>query len=253
MAKKKTRPPKKVRSERANLQTIKAGGETVHTLKAGVNPNTFLHDDSFANSRRASNEFATAGKMSGLLRTALSTLHGIPKKETQTRLTAQMAKLIRTAKAANPLFNDLNMVPLEALRGFSFNKATYLNNILGAGYSINYNRQTWQVVVTIPSFATSIVKRAPYATHFLLFVAVAAIDFNNKQFSQKEHTTTIALEYHTEPAITISLELPAPVVHPLFVVMGVGFLAATNGKLYELSNEQFNALEIVYAVSGIST
>ena len=247
MAKKKAKPPSKIRSERANLQTVKAGGRTISTLKAGVSPDTFLHDDSFANSRRASNEFATAGKMSGLLRKALSTLHGIPKKETQTRLTAQMAKLIRTAKAADPLFNDLNTVPVAALRGFSFNRATYLNNILGADYSIDYNVQTGQVVVTIPPFTTNIVKRAPYATHFLLFAAAAAIDFNHQQFVRKEHTTTIDLAYHTEPAISISLELPAPVVHPLFVVMGVGFLKEEGGKLYELSNEQFNALEIVLA------
>jgi hypothetical protein len=109
------------------------------------------------------------------------------------------------------------------------------------------------VVVTIPSFTTNIVKRAPYATHFLLFAAAAAIDFNHQQFTRKEYTTTIGLAYHTEPATSISLELPAPVVHPLFVVIGVGFLKEESGRLYELSNEQFNALEVVLAKNASTT
>jgi hypothetical protein len=219
-------------------------------LTPGVSRARYLKDDAFKNSRRAAAEFGHAAQCSVLVRRELmSMLEGLRQNDMHKRLTRAIAVLIREKRLSGAQRIRLNHLGWERLEGLPFNKEAGLVTLLFYKPVVKINTATGKVTITHPSFKTAEkVKSNQSVTHMRIIAGAAAIDFDRKKaghdYSATDYFSSSSPE---ETPIELSLQLPAPVVCPVFIVLGFqSFKRERDQRFYEMPNRRFRALDLVY-------
>jgi hypothetical protein len=221
--------------------------------KSGVPADRIASDPAFQRTRENGAEFGRAGKSGKLLRNAL---RGVLQKASDSRMVSRLTKeMMRVIKAdTTSQRGQRNVIDGEAelLSGFDFNVDAKLGTTLYAPYTATINRVTGDCTIAFPAFVPINMIAAPGGTtHFKLFAAAAAIDFQGETFSSVQQESAL-LPWDVTPTAVLNLvnALPAGSTDPLFLALGIEFLQEVNGDLYSLNNGAFNAMALV-KVEGV--
>lgn len=210
-------------------------------------------DKAFQRTRENNAEFGRAGKAVKLLRTAIKTLLLNAKDSRLTsRLTREMMKVVKADTTSDRGLRNVVDGEVELLQGFDFNINAPISTILSLDSTASINRVTGLLDVAVPAFVPANQVMAPEgATHYKLVSGGAEIDFGNGTFIQDSSETAI-LPWNNDPAVAVTLSntITANSTLPLFLLFGIQFYEAVNGKYYPLKNGAFNALSLVQ-VSGM--
>ena len=210
-------------------------------------------DKAFQRTRENNAEFGRAGKACKTLRQALNVLLLNAKDGRLTsRLTKEMMRVIKADTTSDR--GKRNVVDGEPgfLLGFDFNINAILTSTMSVAYTATINRVTGLLDVSVPAFVPANEIVAPDgATHYKLVSGAAEIDFLNETSIQAvSETAILPWDNLAGAAVTLSNAVTANSTHPLFLVFGIQFYQAVNGKHYPLKNGNYNALTIV-KVSGV--
>lgn len=220
--------------------------------KSGVPAERIASDPAFQRTRENGQEFGRAGKGGKLLRNALrGVLQRASDGRVVSRLTKEMMRVIKADSTSQRGQRNVVDGEAELLTGFDFNLNAKLGATLHASYTATIDRVTGACTIEVPSFVPLHAITAPGGTtHFQLFAAAAAIDFEGEVYSSAQQESGV-LPWDVTPTAAIQLvhALPAGSTHPLFLVLGISFSQAVNGEMYPLKNGAFNALAVV-KVSG---
>ena len=210
-------------------------------------------DKAFQRTRENNAEFGRAGKACKTLRTALkSVLLNAKDGRMASRLHKEMMKVIKADTSSDRGLRNVVDGEAEFLQGFDFNKNAVLNTTMSVPYKAVTDRVSGLLEVSVPVFVPANEIIAPDgATHYKLVSCGAEIDFENETSIQGTSETAI-LPWDNKPTekLTLSNAVTANSKHPLFLVFGIQFYQAVNGKYYPLINGAYNALNIV-KVSGM--
>ena len=235
-----------------NLTFYKSKDGYLIREKGGLDAQRIASDPAFQRTRENGAEFGKAGKAGKLLRNALRSLsQNASDSRMVSRLTKQMVQVIK-ADTVNPR-GLRNVIDGEAelLQDFEFNINGKLATTLYAPYAAAIDRATGVLSVEIPAFIPVNMVAAPGgATHFKINCAGAEIDFEGNQYVvAAESTAELPWDAVPTNVISLSANVTANSVRPLFLVLGIEFYQEVNGAMYSLKNGAFNALSLV-KVSG---
>lgn len=210
-------------------------------------------DKAFQRTRENNAEFGRAGKAGKNLRAAIrSLLLNAKDNRVIGRLTKEMMKVIKADSTSDRGLRNVIDGETELLQGFDFNINAVLGSTISAAYTPVIDRATGLLEISIPAFIPANELLAPDGTtHYKLVSAGAEIDFENESAIAATAETAI-LPWDANPTVAINLsnQVTANSTHPLFLVFGIQFYQAVNGKNYPLKNGAFNALNLV-RVSGV--
>lgn len=216
--------------------------------KGGVDAQRIANDANFQRTRENNNEFGKAGQAGKLLRSAFrAKLQNASDSRMVSRLVTEMIKVIQAD--ATSVRGQRNVIDGEAalLTGFEFNDNGKLGTTLYAPFTATINRVTGELKADIPAFIPLDMIGAPVgATHFEILSAGAAVDFEGATFEMDSmNTAQLPLDGIATAAITLTSNVTANTVHPLFLALGIAFYQEVNGVKYPLKNGAFNALALV--------
>ncbi len=217
----------------------------------GIDGARIANDPAFQRTRENGIEFGRAGQAAKVLRDALRPVtlqYSDPRMHT--RLNSRMLRVVK-ADAVNDR-GERRVLPERTvlLKGFNFNSAAQIGNVLFTGYTSTVNRTTGEVNVFVEALDPKVAIAAPAgATHFQVRAAGLAVDFDSGAAQLvTEETTLLGLD-EPVPALQMAPELSPVGTNAVFVVFGLGFFQEINGKQYPLNNGAFNVLTII-DVSG---
>jgi hypothetical protein len=220
-----------------------------NSLKTGVSGKRFRKDPAFKQSRRAMSEFGLGSDAGTLLRRAFATeLGNIPQKFTHARLTRSITALVREKKAAGAERIRLNQLDWQQLRKFEFNPEANLSGLLASDYKLTINQSTARINIALSGVQVSrSVAILREITHVTVVAGAAAIDFE-KETIANDHSVTapISKKQGMTEQIDMSLQLPGPVIHPLFIALGFAIFKQDGGRLYPLYNLRYRAVSIIH-------
>jgi hypothetical protein len=141
---------------------------------------------------------------------------------------------------------------IALLTGFDFNLAAKFEATVFAPFTATVNRVTGECVITLPPFIPKNMIAAPSgATHFNLFTAATAVDFETETFTTSdEQSGHVEWGQQSTLVTTLQCSLPANSTHPIFMVLGIEFVQEVNGVMYPLRNGAYNAMAMV-KVDGV--
>jgi hypothetical protein len=133
------------------------------------------------------------------------------------------------------------------LEGFDFNVNAPLLSVLQAPFTVNVNRTTGDIQVTVPPFVPKTLIEAPTgAMFFRIVVGVAAVDFQAvKSESDTALSSYLPFDYTTTTALNLQCNVTANSAVPILVAVGIQFSQMTNGTQQNMNDGTFNALTIV--------
>lgn len=216
--------------------------------RGGVSAERIATDPAFARTRENGMEFSRAGKASKLLRTVFRTqLQNARGKRTPSRLTQELMRVIHT-DAGNPRgMRTVQGGELSLLLDFDFNDRSQLGSVLFADYTATINRATGAATVSLPDIVpvNDIVAPAG-ATHFILHVAAAEVDFESEVYKVVSEATELQeFDASTITAQDLTCSLPAASTLDLVLIMGIEFFQKVSNEYYSLKNGGYNALTVV--------
>lgn len=220
--------------------------------KGGLSKARMKTDPAFVRTRENWAEFGRAGKAGKLLRIAYASLiKQVADKQIVRRLIREMVKVVK-ADAVN-IRGARNVMDgeTELLKGFEFNQHSPLSTALRITAASAIDRATGTLQVDIPALVpgTDIVY-PPEATHFVISIAGAEIDFERSTFVSNEAASgMLSVTDILVPEIQLRTSVTAASTHPLFLALGIAFFQDVNGSPYPLKNGAFNAFQLVM-VSG---
>ena len=135
----------------------------------------------------------------------------------------------------------------ELLMGFEFNIGGKLTASLYAPFDSSIDRVTGILKVDIPSYIPMNMINPPAgATHYKINAAAAEVDFEGAKYVVDDASSAQKpLDNVATAALSLSCNVPANSIHPLFIVLGIEFFQEVNGVKYSLKNGAFNSLSIV--------
>lgn len=220
--------------------------------KSGISAETFSKSEAFSRTRENAAEFGRAGKAGKLLRQSIRILLKNAKDSRVTsRLTREMMKVVKSDPVNDRGMRTAAAGDAEILKGFEFNIDAVLNTVFFASYAVEMDRVSGKNVIAIEPFTPTKALVAPEgSTHFTIVSAVVEADFNAEVTVQVEAASeTLPINNELVPAITLSTEVTANSIQPIFVILGIQYAQIVNGKTYPLKTSRYNALSIV-EVSG---
>lgn len=221
--------------------------------KGGVSAERMASDPAFERTRENQQEFARAGRAGKVLRSAFrSLLLHASDSNLVSRLLKEMMRVVKADATSDRGQRNVLDGELELLEGFEFNENGKLSQTLFADYTASIERATGVLSVSLPGFIPSQMILAPAeATHYQLVSAGGSVDFTTGSNGITTQATDI-LPIGNEPGAVVnhSFDAGANSTQPLFLVLGISFYQAVNGKNYTLKNGAFNALKLV-KVSGV--
>jgi hypothetical protein len=221
--------------------------------KGGVSAERIASDPAFERTRENQQEFARAGKAGKVLRTALrSLLIHAADGHLVSRLLKEMMRVVKADATSDRGLRNVLDGELELLEGFEFNENGKLSQTLFAPYTASIDRATGVLSISLPGFVPGQMILPPVeATHYQIVSAGGPVDFTTGGNGISTTTTGILpLGNDMSAAVDHSFDAGANSTQPLFLVLGISFFQAVNGKYYTLKNGAFNALTIV-KVSGV--
>lgn len=220
--------------------------------KGGISAERMRSDPAFQRTRENMAEFGRAGKAGKVLRRSIQNLiKNAADPKMVSRLTKEMIKVIQL-DGINPR-GLRNVIDGEAelLQGFDFNISGKLGTALYIPYIPTLDRVTGEATIELPPYIPTEGIAAPAgSTHYQIFSAGMAINFEREDFDSAKSETAI-LPINTILTATVQLQnmLPVNSTNPLFLVLGISFYQEVNAQFYALKNGAYNALQIV-TVSG---
>ncbi len=216
--------------------------------KGGVSKERIANDPAFQRTRENGKEFGRAGKASRLLRTAFrALLLNTADSRVTSRLTAALMKVVKSDTTNGR--GDRNVIDgtQSMLLGFEFNNQGKLGATMYAPYTATIDRETGELVVSIPAFVPENMVAAPAGTtHIKIVAAGAEVDFANDTFVVATQASAFIPWNGVATALTtLTCELTPESVKPEYLVLGVEFYQEVNSVKYPLKNGAYNSLAIV--------
>jgi hypothetical protein len=236
-----------------NITFLKTADGFLAKRKTGIDGQRISSDPAFARTRENNAEFGRAGKAAKVLRNAIRILLQDAKDRKVVGRTTQI--MVKVVKADSTSVRGLrNVVDGEAelLTGFDFNINATLGSTFSAKYAASINRVTGVLEIVFPPFVPARDIAAPEgSTHYKLVTAGSEIDFEKNSFVTDDSSSGILpLDNIATAALTLTNNVTANSIHPLFLLLGIQFYQRVNGVDYPLKNGSFNALGIV-DVNGV--
>jgi hypothetical protein len=207
-----------------------------------------LTDPVFELTRQNNAEFSRVGMANRLLRHALRlALKPVADRYVSGRLTKPMMKVLQSDPVNNRGERRVTMGDLSMLEGFNFNRATSLQQVFQAPYTVHYDQDAAQVDIDMPSLIPHYMLQAPSeAGAFSIHGIAAAVDFEGNPAVCAEPVQTDIYELSSQVAEVVHLSMPVPAgkTHPVVVCMGIQFCASNRGR-YSLLDKQYQAMAIV--------
>lgn len=202
----------------------------------------------FERTRENMEEFGRAGSGAKLIRKSLSSSIAKTKdNRMSSRLTATMMKVLKGDTKSDRGKRNIAGGEIGFVQGFEFNNNARLTSTLSATISVTFDRTTGDIEVSVADFIPLNMMTAPEgATHFQLFAAAAAIDFETGIFE------TGAASADPQPYsgsstgdITMTFSLSKNSPNAVLIIVGIEFSQQVNGKYYSLKNGAFNSCAVV--------
>jgi hypothetical protein len=215
--------------------------------KSSLTRKRFLTDPAFENSRKASNEFGTAGKGASMLNKIFTEgIRNCCDNRIQSRLTRKMLKVLDTDTISPRGERSLLWGDITLLRDFWWNKQVSISSALGVDCSVKVDRHAGAVRFRIRGFIPDeSLKVNPNATHFKITASSAAVDWlpGNK-------ATAISTEYiKVDNKKTRTLDFVIPVRQettlPVVSCLAISWYQHAAGEMYALYDMDYNTAGIM--------
>ena len=245
--------PIKITGTIDNLIFYKRGDRYVVRAKPEPAPKDLIKGKGYHLQRIRMLEFANAGKAGNLLYRTFADVSSLAKDSNlSAHLLREALKAIRADKLNEPGKRNITDGGTTLLEGFEFNEIVPLRKILLAPYSAIIDRNTGRLTVNIHVRNLERIARGPsHATHLMLTIAGAEVDFmNNKCYPAVSTSIELPMHGTVSDDISLTVQLPRKSPHPLFLALRVSFLQEFNDKLNHLRATVHNAMAFV-KVSGI--
>jgi hypothetical protein len=216
--------------------------------KTIISADRIASDPKFSRTRENMAEFGNACTSGKTLRHSFNTvLKNAKDGRVVSRLSKAMMQVIKSDTVNGRGSRTVATGDLLLLKGFEFNAGAILGSTVFAPYTVDVNRATGNVSISVPPFVPLSAIIVPQgATHFALLAGAAAIDFAAQTFeSATTQSAPVAWDTNATAQITLSLALPPGSTLPVFVALGIQFYQQVNGSQYPLTDKSFNALSLV--------
>jgi len=233
-----------------NITFLKTSDGYLAREKTGPSGQRMRTSPAFARTRENWAEFGAAGKGAKLLRAAFNAvLPGIADKRMTSRLVQVLMRIVHTDSTHDRGARTIAAGDMALLEGFEFNQGSQLGNTLSALYTATADRAAGAADIVLPAFTPQLAIAAPAGTtHFRLMAAAAEADFAAGSYTvSQSETDDLPYDHQSVALPPLSCSLTAGGALPVFLVLGIRFLQAVNGKMYPLQNGAFNALALVKA------
>lgn len=245
--------PIKITGTIGNLIFYRRGDKYFVRPKPEPAPKDLVKGKGYHHQRAGMLEFGQAGKAGNLIYRAFAGVSHLAKDSNlSAHLLREALKAIRADKLNAPGKRNITDGGTTLLEGFEFNQTVPLGKILRAPYTAVIDRKTGRMTVTIHELNRERIAKGPsHATHLMLQIAGAEIDFvNNKYHPAITNSMELPMHGSLSDEITLTVQLPPKSPHPLFLALRVSFLQAYNGTCQPLKTAAHNAMALV-KVSGI--
>lgn len=220
--------------------------------KGGVDGSRILNDPAFKRTRENGEEFGNAGRAGKLIRMAFKILiQDASDSRLVSRLTKKMVEVIKADAISVRGKRNVIDGELALFEGFDFNIDAKLSSIFYAPFVANIDRTTGKLNVTIANFVPNRIVNSPTgATHFVVSIAGAEIDFENEILkTDYQYSNEMAISDLTSSSILLEANIGAGSTKPLVLVFGIHFYQQINGISYLLKGG--NALQCVKVDGGV--
>ncbi|MRG46963.1 hypothetical protein GFS24_17710 [Chitinophaga sp. SYP-B3965] len=240
--------PIKITGTIGNMIFYKRGDNYFIRPKPEPAPKSLVKGKGYAHQRAGMLEFGHAGKAGNLLYRAFAGVSSLAKDSNlSAHLLREALKAIRADKLNEPGKRNITDGGTTLLEGFEFNERIPLCKMLLAPYTAIIDRKTGRMTVTIHERNQERIARGPsHATHLLLTIAGAEVDFVNNKYIPAV-TSGIELPMHgtLSDDISLTVQLPLKSKHPLFLALRISFLQEFNGTRQPLRTTAHNAMAFV--------
>lgn len=242
------RGPLKVEGRIGDLSFYKSQDGFMLREKGGVTKKRIMTDPRFSRVRENLEEFARAGKSGRILRKAFeSVLSKSGDRLMPARMQRMLMKVVQTDQANERGKRTVANGDLSLLEGFDFNATSSYSNTLKAILPCEIDRVSGELTVDVPAFVPQNKLFPPAGTsHYQFIVAGAEVDFETENFEIVEQQSDIRpFDKQLSAPLTLSVQLPAASVLPLFLILKIAFFQEVTGEKYPLQSGQFNCATLV--------
>ena len=221
---------------------------------SGVDGNKVRTHPAYARTRENNAEFQEAMKATKLFRAAFGDdVKTIGDRALARRLSSLMSKLVRQDNVNARGLRKVLPATTAALEGFNFNRVVSLPDALKIPFTPVLDRSTGRLAVDVPGFSPKQTMSVPEgATHFVLRVAAAEVDFAEGKFvALSTESQPIAVGELQQEALSLSNVLPGS-TKPLLLAFGLRFIQVINGIRYALKTSLHSAMQVVKVDTGVA-
>jgi len=189
--------------------------------------------------RDHSAEFRIIAKEARIFRKAFMELNWNIKNKSLLQQTIQLMNEIRKTDSTNPRGQRrASAGELHLLTGFDFTGISNISNAMMENYEAAFNRTTGEATTTIKSMIPKRCLNAPAkATHFILTLAAAAINFETEAINRMMVSTPrLLVDHEILPATTLTITLPPNGTDTVLLVLKLEYETEINGIFYPLMN-----------------
>lgn len=135
----------------------------------------------------------------------------------------------------------------QLLEGFEFNQDSQLSNILHTPLTASIDGAEGVMTIDVKAFSAEKMLSAPEgATHFRLFSAGAAIDFEDNTLERAmSESAYLPIKGKRIGPFQLTQKIKPRSPGQLFLLVGVEFVQVVNGERMPLKDKGFNALAVV--------
>jgi hypothetical protein len=221
------------------------GGITYSHTKSGfkarektrVNMADRMYGPQYQAWRDHASEFRIIAKEAKIFRKAFMDLNWNIKNKSLLQETIQLMNIIRKTDSINPRGQRrASAGELNLLTGFDFTGISNINNTLMDNYAASFNRITGEATTTIKPMIPKRCLNAPAkATHFILTLAAAAINFETEVINKvMVSTPKLLIDHETLPESALVETLTVNGTEPVLLVLKLEYYTEINSIFYPL-------------------
>ena len=172
-------------------------------------------------------EFGTASSAGKLLRLAVINFKLPKSSERINRIQKLMRKITKLDTVSIRGERNITLGDRSLLLGFDFNIKSGLRSAFKVRFTTSINRETGELIITIPSFIPRSAIKVPLGTTLFKIISIgAAINFANKKSNPVREiieSTLIPWDTNSTAAITNVHHVPPNTTDALFLFLGLQF------------------------------
>ena len=199
--------------------------------------------------RDHSSEFRIIAKEARIFRKAFMDLNWNIKNKSLLQQTIQLMNEIRKTDSINPRGQRrASAGELHLLTGFDFTGISTIYNVMMENYKASFNKTTGEATTIIKSMIPKRCLNAPAkATHFILTLAAAAINFETEAINKlMVSTPKLPIDHETLPETVLTVTLPPNGTDTVLLVLKLEYETKINGIFYPLiSNTDISSTVIL--------